>query len=153
MELSAATLWWLAAGVAVAIELVTGTFYLLMMAIGLAAAAMAAHLGLSSTGQVIAAALVGGGATALWHWKRASQPRSAAVRENRDANLDIGERVYVTEWSADRTARVQYRGSGWTARLQVGADAAPGEHIVSAVEGNWLELRPSASSTHPISSR
>ena len=31
MELSAATLWWVAAGVAVAAELATGTFYLLMM--------------------------------------------------------------------------------------------------------------------------
>ena len=37
------TLWWLLAGAAVAVELLTGTFYLLMFAIGLAAAAIAAH--------------------------------------------------------------------------------------------------------------
>ncbi len=144
MDFSAATLWWTAAGVAVAIELVTGTFYLLMMAIGLAAAAVATHLGLAGSGQVIAAAVVGGGATALWHWKRASQPRSAPVRENRDANLDIGERVFVADWAADRTARVQYRGSGWTARLQPDAAAHGGEHVVTAVEGNWLVLSPSS---------
>ena len=38
MELSAATFWWFAAGVAVATELATGTLYLLMMALGLVGA-------------------------------------------------------------------------------------------------------------------
>lgn len=153
MDVSASTLWWSAAGVAVVVELLTGTFYLLMMAIGLVAAAVAAHLGLTNTWQVIAAAVVGGGATALWHWKRASQPHSAPVRENRDANLDIGERVFVTAWAADRTARVQYRGSGWTARLQPGAVEQAGAHIVSAVEGNWLVLAPDASAAAEFNSR
>ena len=32
------TLWWLLAGTAVGVELATGTFYLLMLALGLAAA-------------------------------------------------------------------------------------------------------------------
>ena len=36
MDVSAATGWWVAAGIAVAAELGTGTFYLLMMAFGLA---------------------------------------------------------------------------------------------------------------------
>jgi membrane protein implicated in regulation of membrane protease activity len=39
MDLSASTYWWVAAGVAVAVELATGTFYLLMIALGLAGAA------------------------------------------------------------------------------------------------------------------
>ena len=38
------TLWWLLAGGIVAAELLTGTFYLLMLALGVAAAAIAAHL-------------------------------------------------------------------------------------------------------------
>ncbi len=37
------TLWWLLTGALVALELITGTFYLLMLAIGAAAAALAAH--------------------------------------------------------------------------------------------------------------
>ncbi len=142
MDFSAATLWWVAAGVLVAIELATGTFYLLMMAFGLAAAAIAAHLGLSGTAQVTIAAIVGGGATAYWHWRRYKEPRSAPAAENRDVNLDIGERVHVAEWAADRTARVQYRGSAWSARLAPGATATTGEHLVTAVEGNWLVLAP-----------
>jgi membrane protein implicated in regulation of membrane protease activity len=142
MNLSIATLWWVAAGIAVAAELATGTFYLLMIGLGLAAGAVAAQLGFGLTTQVLVAALLGGGATALWHWRRYNQPQSAPARENRDVNLDIGERVTVTAWAADGTTRVQYRGSGWTARLAPGAPAAPGVHLVSAVEGNWLVLSP-----------
>lgn len=144
MDISAASWWWIAAGVMVAAELATGTFYLLMVALGMACAAVAAHLGFAAPAQVIAAALAGGGATALWHWRRARRPQSAPARENRDVNLDIGERVNVAQWSADRTARVSHRGAVWTARLQEGAAAAPGEHLVVAVEGNWLVLAPRA---------
>ena len=145
MEFSMSTFWWVLAGVAVAAELATGTFYLLMLALGMAAGAIAAHLGLSGSLQIATAAIVGGGATALWHLQRMKHPRSAPAAENRDVNLDIGERVKVHAWGADRTARVSYRGSTWTARLQPDAPAQPGEHIVKAVEGNWLVLAPLSS--------
>jgi membrane protein implicated in regulation of membrane protease activity len=144
MDISASTLWWLLAGIAVAAELMTGTFYLLMVALGLAAAALAAHASLAVGAQFIAAAVIGGGATALWHWKRAREPAAEPARENPDVNLDIGERVQVPGWQADGTARVVYRGSTWSARLQPGAVAAPGMHRVAAVEGNWLVLAPAS---------
>ena len=144
MDMSQATLWWIAAGAAVAIELATGTFYLLMIALGLASGALTAHLGLASVVQVVTAAVVGSGATALWHWRRMQHPHSLAARENRDVNLDIGETVQVGKWAADQTARVTYRGSAWTARLQPGCNAGPGLHRVVAVEGNWLVLAPLA---------
>jgi membrane protein implicated in regulation of membrane protease activity len=142
MDFSASTMWWFAAGLAVAAELATGTFYLLMVALGFAAAAVAAHLGAAGSAQIATGALVASATTAAWHWKRAHQPRSAPARENRDVNLDIGERVHVSAWADDRTARVQYRGTQWTARLAPGATPAAGEHLVSAVEGNWLVLAP-----------
>jgi membrane protein implicated in regulation of membrane protease activity len=147
MDISTATMWWVAAGAAVAAELATGTFYLLMIALGLAAGAMAAFLGLTTSAQIFVAALLGGGATGLWHWHRFKQPQSAPARENRDVNLDIGERVNVAEWAADGTARVQYRGSAWTARLAPGAVASSGEQRVVAVEGNWLVLAPALPAT------
>ena len=142
MDVTQATLWWMAAGLMVVAELSTGTFYLLMIAFGLGCGALAAHLGLGLSGQVLAAAGVGAGATALWHWRRYRQPRSLPARENQDVNLDIGEQVAVTAWAADHTARVQHRGTGWTARLQPGQPALPGAHKVVAVEGNWLVLAP-----------
>ena len=146
MDLSAATGWWVAAGLAIAAELATGTFYLLMIAVGLAAAAIAAHFGFSVPLQLVAAALVGGGATAAWNVRRrmADPPTETSVHASRDVNLDVGERVHVSAWSADRTAQVRYRGSGWTARLAPGAPARAGEHVVAAVEGNWLVLQPAA---------
>ena len=139
-----ATMWWIGAGVAVAAELASGTFYLLMIALGLAAGGVAAHLGVPIAWQVVAAALIGGGATIALHWRRLHGPRSAPARENRDVNLDIGERVNVVAWGADRTARVDYRGSVWSARLAPGAPPAPGGHLICAVEGNWLVLKPGA---------
>ncbi|MFZ2649258.1 MAG: NfeD family protein [Burkholderiaceae bacterium] len=142
MDPSPATLWWVAAGVAVAAELATGTFYLLLFALGMAAGAVAAHLGASLNAQIVAAAVIAGGTTALWHWKRARAPHAKPAPENRDVNLDIGSSVHVEQWASDRTARVQYRGSTWTARLAPGAVPAGGEHRVSAVEGNWLVLAP-----------
>jgi len=147
MDFSAATGWWVAAGIAIAAELGTGTFYLLMIAVGLAAAAIAAHLGLPFSAQMVTGAVVGAGATAAWWaWRRRrGVVEDGPPRQNRDVNLDIGERVHVAAWSAEGTAQVRYRGSGWTARLAPGAPAVPGEHVVSAVEGNWLVLLPLSS--------
>lgn len=143
MDVSAATVWWVLAGIAVAAELGTGTFYLLMFALGLVGAALAAHLGASVSMQIVAAAVVGGGATAAWHAIRRSRGSiDSEAASNRDVNLDIGERVNVAAWAGDRTARIPYRGSIWTARLEPGALPVPGEHIVRAVEGNWLVLAP-----------
>lgn len=144
MGISAATVWWVLAGLAVAAELTTGTFYLLMLALGMAAGAIASYLGFGVPMQIAIAAVVGGGATAVWHWRRATAVPEAPAAQNRDVNLDIGERVHVAQWTAERTTQVQYRGSTWEARLAPGAPAGGGAHVVSAVEGNWLVLAPAA---------
>ena len=144
MDMSQATFWWVLAGVAVAVELATGTFYLLMLALGLAAGAIAAHLGLPLSSQIVVFAIVGGGATAVWHWRRSRQPVEPAAAANRDVNLDIGDRVHVDAWAADSTSRVTHRGSVWAARLAPGVAPQPGEHVIRAVEGNWLVLEPAA---------
>jgi membrane protein implicated in regulation of membrane protease activity len=142
MDVSMATIWWVLAGIAVALELATGTFYLLMLALGMVAGALAAHLGLPLAGQIVAAAGIGGGATALWNWRRVRQPKEPIAASNRDVNLDITDRVHVDAWTPEGTARVQHRGSVWTAKLAPGAPALSGEHVISAVEGNWLVLAP-----------
>ena len=142
MTLSPAALWWIAAGLTVAAELATGSFYLLMIALGLAAGALATHAGGSETLQWVAAALVGCGATGALSWWRARRPAPPPARSDHDVNLDIGAAVNVTRWDPDRTARVRYRGSVWAARLAPGVAVHPGPHRVSAVEGNWLVLEP-----------
>ena len=142
MDLSAPMLWWIAAGALVAVEMLSGTFYLLMLALGCAAGALAAHAGAGASAQVAVAALCGAGATGAWHLRRARTPRSAPAERNRDVNLDIGSPVQVPAWQDDRTARVQYRGALWSARLTDGAEATAGAHVIVSVRGNELELAP-----------
>jgi membrane protein implicated in regulation of membrane protease activity len=136
------TLWWLLAGGAVAVELITGTFYLLMVAIGLAAAALAAHAGMGLTAQLGVAAVVGSVAVIAWHFIRDQQPRPLAAGANRDVNLDIGETVQVQAWNADGTATVHYRGAQWTVVHRPNALPVPGAHKVAEVVGNRLLVEP-----------
>jgi membrane protein implicated in regulation of membrane protease activity len=142
MDWTAPTLWWLAAGMLVAAELFVGSFYMLMLALGCAAGALAAHAGLGASAQLVVAALVGAGTTAMWHYRRARTPRSAPVESNRDAHLDIGESVQVPQWQADGSARVSYRGSAWNVMFRGDGAPAPGEHVIVAVQGNRLIVAP-----------
>src|SRR4051812_18352061 len=132
------TIWWLLAGTAVAVELVTGTFYLLMLAIGLAAGAVAAHAGGPVAAQLVTAALIGGGAVTAWHLQRRRRPPEPAASANRDVNQDIGETVQVDTWNADGTASVKYRGANWTVIAAPGGARATGAHRVREVVGNRL---------------
>jgi membrane protein implicated in regulation of membrane protease activity len=134
------TIWWLLTGAAVAVELLTGTFYLLMLAIGLAAAALAAHLGAPTPLQFVVAALVGGGAVVGWHLQRQRGPKELPAAANRDVNLDIGETVQVSHWKPDGTALVKYRGAQWTAVHPPGAIPVAGPHRICEVVGSRLVI-------------
>lgn len=142
MSWAPSTVWWVVAGLLVAVELATGTFYLLMLALGGAAGALTAHAGGTLSTQLLAAAIVGGGAVAAWHLRRARQPAAPPAEANRDLNLDIGTRVQVSAWNADGTARVPYRGATWAARHGGSGPPRPGAHVIVAVQGNELVLRP-----------
>jgi membrane protein implicated in regulation of membrane protease activity len=143
VDWSASTVWWLIAGVLVAVELATGSFYLLMLAFGAGAGALAAHAGFGTSGQLVTAALVGGGAVVAWHLKRSRAPAGEPAERNRDVNLDIGQTVQVPAWNADGTARVNYRGSAWPVRIAAGSAAQPGTHVIVAVHGSELHVAPS----------
>jgi membrane protein implicated in regulation of membrane protease activity len=134
------TLWWLLAGAAVAVELLTGTFYLLMLGIGMAAGAIAAHLGLSLPSQLVFAAAVGGGAVAAWHFVRRRHFGGAPAGTDTNLHLDTGEPVQVDAWKADNTASVRYRGTTWTAVPAGGAPQGTGLHKVRSVDGSRLVL-------------
>ncbi|MEP6589123.1 MAG: NfeD family protein [Polaromonas sp.] len=139
--MSDASIWWLLAGTAIAVELMTGTFYLLMLAIGLIAGALAAHMGLALIGQMVVAAAIGGGAVAAWYWRRSQSPAPMPANANPDVHIDIGETVHVARWNADGTASVHFRGAQWTA---VAADpavlASPGNFRIKEMLGNRLVI-------------
>jgi len=132
------TWWWLLTGALVAVELATGTFYLLMLAIGAAAGALAAHLGLPLTGQLVAAAVVGAAAVMGWHLHSRRRPGDPSVRSLRSVNLDVGEVLHIEQWNADGTATVKYRGASWTVIQRPGNAFVPGAYRVTELVGNRL---------------
>jgi Membrane protein implicated in regulation of membrane protease activity len=135
--------WWIIAAVLVALELTSGSFYLLMLAVGAAAGALAAHLGLDATWQWVAAAAVGAGLIAVLYTMRNKRTKPAP-QANRDINLDIGSIVQVNAWNANGEARVRYRGSDWAARFDGREAALPGQFRIKAMDGNTLVLEPHA---------
>jgi membrane protein implicated in regulation of membrane protease activity len=139
--MSDSTLWWIAAGALVVAELLTGSFYMLMLALGLAAGAVAAHLGLGGALQTVVAALVGGGAAVIWHLKRPHATTTRHAGSSRDVNLDIGETVYVDAWQADGSTSVKHRGAPWSAVLAPGsAPGSTGAHRIVEVRGSQLVI-------------
>lgn len=138
-------MWLIAAGVLVALELFSGTFYLLMIALGALAGALVAALRIDLPGQMLAAALVAVIATVLL--RRSRHGRRATIDASRDpnVNLDIGQPVHVAQWDG-QTARVMYRGALWDVDLEGGATSgvlpAPGTFRILEVRGSRLIVGP-----------
>lgn len=137
-NMAESSIWWVATGLAVALELATGTFYLLMIAFGLGLGAVAAHLGASPSLQMVLAAMAGGASVLVLHYSRKSLVKPVRAEANRDVNMDIGGTVQVEAWSADGTAQVQYRGAAWTVEPQDDGSRALGQHRIVEVRGNRL---------------
>jgi membrane protein implicated in regulation of membrane protease activity len=142
MDFSQHTIWWILSAVLVAIELATGTFYLLMLAVGAACGAIAAHLGLGPPMQMAVAAATGVVAClVLNRYVKSRAPAKVDAQADRNVNLDVGERISVTAWSEEKTARAMYRGAEWFVRFEGDGTPQAGEHRIVALEGNRLVVR------------
>jgi membrane protein implicated in regulation of membrane protease activity len=129
---------WVVAGFALVIaELVTGTFYLLMVGLGAFAAAGAAYLEWNLLAQAAVGSVVAVvGAVLVHHWH-------AAQRKIGGSNLlDRGQPVVLEGWTneAARIARVRYRGAFWDAKLaRAEENPAPGSTLyIESQDGNTL---------------
>ena len=129
--------WLVGAGILVIAEMFTGTFYLLMIAIGLGAGALAALSGASGSTQTVVAAVVGLAATAILHRSRFGRPERSEASRDRNVNLDIGQRIAVSSWEHGR-ARAMYRGALWDVELGPGALPEAGEFRIVEVLGSRL---------------
>lgn len=134
------TIWWILTGAIIVAELLTGGIYLLMIALGLACGAIAAHVGLTQPLQIVVAAIVGVLAVLLCRRFRGRRAPELPASANPDLNLDIGETLHVPEWNADGTARIPYRGSQWTVVLRAGSMPASGLYRIIEVHGNRLTV-------------
>jgi membrane protein implicated in regulation of membrane protease activity len=126
---------WLAlAGLLVILEMFSGTFYLLMIALGMVAGALAAWLGLSAEVQILLAALVGAAAALALRRRR---PRRNDAARDPNINLDIGQSLHVSHWH-EGSARAMYRGALWDVELAHGAHARTGQFVIREVRGSRL---------------
>jgi len=129
--------WLAAAGILVILELFIGTFYLLMIAIGLAVGGIVALLGAGLPLQAVVAGAIGVLATGLLHRSRFGHPARQDARRDSNVNLDIGQRVTVPAWDNGR-ARVMYRGALWDVELGQGATPQAGDFRIVEVRGSRL---------------
>ncbi|HEV3426122.1 MAG TPA: NfeD family protein [Paraburkholderia sp.] len=129
--------WWVGAGVLIVLELMSGTFYLLMIALGFVAGAVARLAGANADVQFALAAVVALAAVLLLRRSRfGRKPRKEAAR-NPDVNMDIGQTLAVTGWR-DRRARANYRGAAWDVELAPGEPEDAQVYEISAMDGSRL---------------
>ena len=129
---------WLMAGfILVIIELVTTTFFLLVLGIAAFAAAGVAYAGSGLASQAIVAALV---AAAGVFWVNQYRKRAMPKRMQ---GIDVGQPASFDSW-VNRSAghaRVKYRDALWDAHIAGEAAGEPGEILyVNSVDGNTLKV-------------
>ena len=132
--MQAYVIWFVAAFILVAAELMTGTLYLLVIGAGAAAGGVAAMAGAGIAAQLGAASLVAVvGIVVL----KALGVGGARRGRHQALSLDAGQPVEVLERRADGTLRVNYRGTQWDAVLE-GPDGP--RLVIKSTRGNTLVL-------------
>lgn len=133
--MEAYVLWFAAAGGLIAVELMTGTFYLLMIAAGAAMAALIALGGADMVAQFIGATVVSVAGCAYLRMRGVGSKQNG---EKTNIAFDAGHAVEVIERRADGSLRVNYRGTQWDAALEAGAGDGP--YVIRQTRGNQLVL-------------
>ena len=135
---------WAILGLAlVIVELLTGTFYLLMLALAAFGAALAAWLGQGFGVQAMVAAVIAAAGCYGVHLYHARSER------RRMTPLDAGQPASFESWvdPGARLARVRYRGASWDALVDGDSTLDPGAVLyVVSTSGNTLKVttrRPS----------
>ncbi|HEX6529084.1 MAG TPA: NfeD family protein [Burkholderiales bacterium] len=132
-----AIVWAVIGLVLVIVEVVTGTFYLLMLGVAAFGAALAAWLGLGFSAQSIVAAVVSAVGCYGVHLYRAKNSAQQM------APIDAGMPASFESWldAGSRLARVRYRGASWDARVEGLEAIEPGATLyVLAADGNTLRV-------------
>ena len=133
-------IWFVAAFVLVAAELMSGTLYLLVIGAGAAVAGALALTGVGFAVQLTAAALVSVAGSVLLKFIR--RGRTGAGGEA-GLSFDAGQSVEVVEKHPDGGLRVDYRGTQWDAEVEGGGSADVGERLtIRSTRGNTLVLAP-----------
>ncbi|MEK6243726.1 MAG: NfeD family protein [Pseudomonadota bacterium] len=129
---------WAIVGLAlVIVELLTGTFYLLVLGIAAFGAALAALLGQGFPVQVIVGSVIAAGGCYGVHVYRAKNATQQMPQ------VDAGQPASFESWldQAARRARVRYRGASWDALVEGEETPEAGAILyVLATHGNTLKV-------------
>ena len=129
---------WGVLGVALVIaELVTGTFYLVMLGVAGFGAAAAAGMGLGFAVQSVVFSVV---AVLGCYGVHAYRAKNKAEQM---PSIDAGMPASFESWvdAGSRLARVRYRGASWEARVEGAEPLEPGGTVyVLATNGNTLKV-------------
>jgi membrane protein implicated in regulation of membrane protease activity len=121
----------------VIVELLTGTFYLLMLAVAAFGAALAAWLGQGFGVQTVVATVIAGIGCYGVHVYRAKNAKEQMP------HVDAGQPANFENWvdQGARLARVSYRGASWEALVQGEENPAAGAIVyVQSTHGNTLNV-------------
>jgi membrane protein implicated in regulation of membrane protease activity len=146
------SIWILLAGVLIGAELFTGTFYLLMLALGMIAGGIAAYAGLGREWQLILAAIVGIAATVALRRSRFGKLRTQAAERDPNVSMDIGQLIAIDTWQRigdAYVARVPYRGALWDVDLESGSNPLPGQFRIREIRGSRLIVSAVGHTTTP----
>ena len=129
---------WALLGLAlVIVELLTGTFYLLMLALAAFGAALAAWGGLGFPVQsVVAGAIAAVGCYGVHVYRARNSTQQMP-------SIDSGNPARFESWidQGARLARVSYRGAPWDARIDGAEAPEPGAIVyVQGTDGNTLKV-------------
>lgn len=133
-----ATVWWICALVTLGCELMSGTLYLLVVALALAGGGLAALTGAGNDAQFVVASVTGLLAyAAVRGWKRRHPPTAQSAA---DADADLGQTVRIVRVDDDGHARVTFRGAEWDARIIGPAPAVGATARIVGRDGNRLDI-------------
>ena len=127
--------WFLFALGLVILELVTGTFYMLVLALALGVGGLAALLELSQPMQFTLSAITGIAGVLLLRRVRRGKTANAPHQ-----SLDIGQSVQSINWRKDGSVRALYRGAEWDAELESTDMPREGPFFIKALRGSTLIL-------------
>lgn len=135
-------IWFALAGILVAAEIFTGTFYLLMIAAGFAAGGLAAMAGVSLGGQFVVAGIIGGVVTLFLRSGRFFRKHRVHPQRNPSVLLDIGQTVDIRRWESPREgvyqSRTSYRGAFWDVELLPAGRPEAGLFVIREIRGVTL---------------
>ncbi len=125
--------WFLLALVLLALEMATGTFYLLMLSVAMVVGGTAALFAANLAWQLMSCSLtVVAGMLLLRRWK--------STQINSNTSLDTGQPVQMLTWHENGTARVLYRGAEWDAEPESADMPHEGNFYIKQMRGSSLIL-------------